>query len=61
MITKNSVKYAEYQDKLLSPDDRPRGLNALTKIGDAIKECGGGLYVEGDDDAFQGKKKGGHR
>ena len=57
MITKNSVKYAEYQDKLLSPDDRPRGLNALTKIGDAIKECGGGLNVG---DAFPAKKKGGH-
>ena len=52
MITKNSVKFAEYQDKLLSPDDRPRGLNALTKIGDAIKECSGGQYVE---------DKGGHR
>jgi hypothetical protein len=59
MITKNSVKYAEYQDKLLSPDDRPRGLNALTKIGDAIIECGGRLHV--DNNAFLGKKKGGHR
>jgi len=59
MIAKNSVKFAEYQDKLLSPDDRPRGLNALTKIGDAIKECSDGQHVE--DNAFLGKNKGGHR